>query len=284
MNVTYISSDGKSYPLTMSMRMRLKDANFHNYSWMADASARQYGERIDAWRKEAAKYPATIAFRGTHQQRREKVDDFHSSIERDCYYNSPGKLVWGEWYARCFVISSSTYPADFDMATTINDVEIYCPYPFWVSEQYIDIAPTSETVLRATDKQYNAHYGYPYSYMATAGTSRQIFIDHYAPCDFRAVLYGAQSTMNVIIGNVHLIVNHAIPEGGYMVVDTRQDIPADKHCYLVAGGTETNCFNDRDPQATLLDKVEPGSVTVTYNRHSRLELTIYRERSEPAWR
>lgn len=284
MNVTYISSDGKSYPLTVSMRMRLKDANFHSYAWMASATARQYGDRITLWRKEAAKYDATIVFRGTHAQRKAKIDDFHTSIERDCFYNSPGKLVWGGWYIYCFVISSSTYPADNDLCSTANDVEIYCPYPFWIAEQYINVDPTGGASLLSTDKRYDPEYQYTYSYMAVNDTSRQIYIDHYAPCDFRAVLYGPQDNFNVSIGNVHLLVNHAIPAGGYMVVDTRQDIPADKHCYLVAGGTETNCFNDRNPTTTLLDKVEPGSVVVTYNRHTRLELTIYRERSEPAWK
>lgn len=283
MNVTYISSNGKEYPLTMSMRMRLKDANFHTYAWMADATARRYGDRIDTWRKEAAKYSASIAFRGTHAQRRTKIDDFHSSIERDCFYNSPGKLIWGDWYIHCFIVSSSTYPADFDMVTTVNDVEIYCPYPFWIAEQSISIGKIEQTTPLSTDKNYNPQYGYPYSYRVAHGTSKTVYIDHYAPCDFRAVLYGPQDNLNITIGNVHLLVNHAIPVGGYMVIDTRQDVPADKHCYLVAGGAETNCFNYRNPTTTLLDKVEPGTATVTYNRQTKLDLTIYRERSEPAW-
>ena len=151
------------------------------------------------------------------------------------------------------------------------------------SEQSYSIAAVEQTVRLETDKTYNTRYGYPYSYMAAYNTSKQIYIDHYAPCDFRIVLHGPQDNLNVTIGNVHLLVNHAIPETGYMVVDTRQDIPADKHCYLVAGGAETNCFNYRNPTTTLLEKVEPGRVKVTYNRRSRLDLTIYRERSEPAW-
>lgn len=283
MNVIYTSSDGKSYPLTVSFPMRLKTANFHSFAWKPEATSRRYGERVSLWGKDVAKYPASIVFRGTHAQRREALDEFHSSVERDVFYNTPGRLIWGGWYIACFVSSSETYPSENDLISTINDLEIYCPHPFWISEQDYSIAAVEQTVRLETDKTYNTRYGYPYSYMAAYNTSKQIYIDHYAPCDFRIALHGPQDNLNVTIGNVHLLVNHAIPETGYMVVDTRQDIPADKHCYLVAGGAETNCFNYRNPTTTLLEKVEPGRVKVTYNRRSRLDLTIYRERSEPAW-
>lgn len=284
MKVTYTSSNGKSYTLTSSMRMRLKTANFHDFAWKPDVTARRYGERVNLWGKEAGKYEATIAFRGTHAQRRVKIDEFHSSIERDVFYNTPGTLTWGGWYIYCFLSSSRLYTADFDIATTCNDVEIYCPNPFWIAEQSISIAPVQETVLKDTDKQYNTHYGYPYSYQVASNTSRRVVVDHYAPCDFKAVLHGPQDNANITISNAHVLVEHAIPAGAYMVIDTRQSTPADKHCYLVeADGTETNCFNFRDPTTTLLQKIEPGTITVTYNRQSQLDLTIYRERSEPSW-
>ena len=89
--------------------------------------------------------------------------------------------------------------------------------------------------------------------------------------------------MNVQIGNVHMIVVHTIPINGYMVVDTRDFISADKHCYIVSDGVETNCFNDRDPASPLLAKIDPGMHAVRYARDTRLELTIFRERSEPVW-
>lgn len=284
MNVVYTSSDGKSYPLTVDMSMRLKTANFHSYSWKPEVTARRIGERVDTWKKDAQKYPATIIFRGTHAHRKARLDEFHSSIERDVFYNSPGRITWGEWYAYCFINFSSTYPSESDLVSTVNEVEIYCPSSLWISEQSIGIASAEDIELLETDKQYNLTYGYPYSYMTVYNATKQIYIDHYAPCDFRAVLYGPQDNFNVTIGNVHLLVNYAIPAGGYMVVDTRESIPANKHCYLMtASGEEINCFNYRNPTTALLEKVEPGNVSVTYNRHSNLNLTIYRERSEPAW-
>ena len=283
MNVVYTSSNGKTFELTASMRMRLKDARFHTFAWQAEMTEKRFGSRVDKWKKESAVYPASFVFRGSAQERRQMLDAFHTAIERDMFYNSPGRLTWGDWYISCFIQSSETYPSEGSDTDTINDVEILCPSSLWISEQTIHIGPTNQIILRDTDKRYDPSYGYPYSYQANSGLSKMICIDHYAPCDFRAVLHGPQANVNITIGNVSLQVSHAIPESGYMVIDTREEIPADKHCYLVAGGVETNCFNDRNPECTLLDRVEPGNITVTYNRHSELDLTIYRRRGEPTW-
>ena len=176
MNVIYTSSDGKSYPLTLSFSLRLKTANFHNFAWKPEVTSRRYGERVSLWGKDVAKYPASIVFRGTHAQRREALDEFHSSVERDVFYNTPGRLTWGGWYIACFVSSSETYPSENDLISTINDLEIYCPHPFWISEQDYSIAPISSHALRPTDKQYNLQYGYTYSYQVTQNTSRQILL------------------------------------------------------------------------------------------------------------
>ena len=280
-NITYTSSDGNVYALTASMAMRLKTAKFHSFSWESEVSERTIGERVDRWKKKAAEYDVTVQFRGTLAKRREKLNAFHASIERDMVYNAPGRLTWGDSYISCFIRSSDVYPSDDHENITYNDLEIYCPSPMWIREQIITVDPI-EIVSGETDINYNPSYAYSYSYPSDPGFAT-IRVDHYAPCDFRAVLHGPSAGMNVQIGNVHMIVVHTIPVNGYMVVDTRDFIPADKHCYIVSDGVETNCFNDRDPASPLLTKIDPGMHTVRYTRDTRLELTIFRERSEPVW-
>jgi hypothetical protein len=48
-------------------------------------------------------------------------------------------------------------------------------------------------------------------------------------------------------------------------------------------GSITNCFDDRDPESYLLQKIKPGANTISYTRAYKIILTIYKERSEPAW-
>lgn len=283
-NITYTASNGAVFDLMASMAMRLKKAQFHTFEFTPDVTALQYGERVDRWRKGAASYPAQILFKGPKADRIAAIDAFHVAIERDMIYKTPGILTWGNSYISCYLRSSGTYPSDANDTETFNDVEIYCPSSAWITEQQIVIDPVEQTqVLRQTDIQYDPTYGYPYSYMQFQDTSKNIYVDHFAPCEFKAVLHGPVESVDIRIGQMALKVNRAVPVGGYMVIDTRESVDADKHCYLVTNGSERNCFNDRDPESSLLDRIEPGFNLVRYDRTTRLELTVFRERSEPAW-
>jgi hypothetical protein len=264
--------------------MRLKKAQFHTFEFTPDVTALQYGERVERWRKGAASYPAQILFKGTKADRIAAIDAFHVAIERDMIYKTPGILTWGNSYISCYLRSSGTYPSDANDTETFNDVEIYCPSSAWITEQHIVIDPVEQTqVLRPTDIQYDPTYGYPYSYMQLQGTSKNIYVDHFAPCDFKAVLYGPVSGVDIAIGSRLLKVDRAVPAGGHMVIDTRDSVDVDRHCYLVTAGGVQNCFNYRDPESSLLGRIDPGFNRVVYDRTTRLELTVFRERSEPEW-
>lgn len=283
-NIIYTASDGTAFDLMADMSMRLKTAQFHKFGYTADVAALQYGERVERWRKEAAVYSARILFKGTSAARMAALNAFHASVERDMIYKTPGVLTWGNSYISCYIRSSGTYPSDDNNYETYNDIEIYCPSPAWITEQTVVIDPIDQQqALRETDITYDQSYGYPYSYMMPLSTAKTIFVDHFAPCDFRAVLYGPVSDVDIAIGDRLLRVNHAVPAGGRMVIDTRDSADADRHCYLITGGNVQNCFNDRDPESSLLGRIEPGFNRVVYDRTTRLELTIFRERSEPAW-
>ena len=283
-NITYTASNGAVFDLMASMAMRLKKAQFHTFEFTPDVTALQYGERVERWRKGAASYPAQILFKGTKADRIAAIDAFHVAIERDMIYKTPGILTWGNSYISCYLRSSGTYPSDANDTETFNDVEIYCPSSAWITEQHIVIDPVEQTqVLRPTDIQYAPTYGYPYSYMQLQGTSKSIYVDHFAPCDFKAVLYGPVSGVDIAIGSRLLKVDRAVPAGGHMVIDTRDSVDVDRHCYLVTAGGVQNCFNYRDPESSLLGRIDPGFNRVVYDRTTRLELTVFRERSEPEW-
>ena len=283
-NITYTSSDGTEFDLMADMSFRLKKAQFHNFEFQPDVTALQFGERVERWRQGAATYAAQILFKGPRSARMAALDTFHKAIERDIICKSPGILTWGNSYISAYIRSSGTYPGESNDTETYNDVEIYCPSPAWITEQRIIIEPIEQQQsLRETDIQYAPSYGYDYSYMKFQDTSKNIYVDHFVPCDFKAALYGPVAAVDISMGNLSLKVNHAVPAGGRMVIDTRETVEADRHCYLEVNGQMRNCFNDRDPESTLLGKIEPGFNKVVYGRTTRLELTIYRERSEPGW-
>ena len=44
-----------------------------------------------------------------------------------------------------------------------------------------------------------------------------------------------------------------------------------------------NVFDYRKADSLLMQKIKPGIVPVSYSRTYRIDLTIYKRRSEPAW-
>lgn len=94
-NITYESSSGKRYDL-MADSLRIKEANFHSYSWMRDTAARRYGEKVSRFTKDAQEYQTTLYLTGT--DRAQRIKALHDVFERDIVTKKPGKLHWKDSY------------------------------------------------------------------------------------------------------------------------------------------------------------------------------------------
>lgn len=287
--ITYTSANGQTFDLRTFDGLKLETADFHKYGWTRNVTARQFGERLNYFMKKAQTYKCTILFNGSVQSRRLKIDEFHKAIEYDITHKTPGRIKWGLDYINCYITDSDTKPRDDGSAYTENDITIYCANPFWIEEVSTLILPTSQG-SRPTDKGYDKDrdvpnsYPYPYSY-AYAKNAVFIHVDHFAPSPFKLVVYGPATDVNInISGNIYK-VDHQILRNQYMVIDSRNDTPADRKCYLVSeSGIITNMFDYRDPAYELFKPVPEGDVVITFDRTHSAELTLYLERSEPRWK
>ena len=283
-DISYKSSDGTSYDLR-GTAPRIKNAAFHGFEWEADVTRRQYGDRVDSWAKKSVEYGMDLYIYGDLNTRRKWLNRFHSSIDADFFSGQPGVLTWGSSYIYCFIKASNTYPAERN-TYTVNELTIYCPDPFWIQEQSLTVHAAEETARRITDKGYGGYglsYGYPYSYRKVVSPPF-LKIDHYAECDFRLIAYGPAASVNVNIGGNQYAVDYPVASGEVMIIDTRSTQAADRHAYIVGtGGRMVNVFDYRKADSLLMQKIKPGIVPVSYSRTYRIDLTIYKRRSEPAW-
>ena len=88
-DITYEASSGKRYNL-MADTLRIKDANFHSYSWMRDTAARRYGEKVSRFTKDAQEYQTTLYITGL--DRNERIQAMHDDFERDIVTKTPAPL------------------------------------------------------------------------------------------------------------------------------------------------------------------------------------------------
>lgn len=194
----------------------------------------------------------------------------------------PGRLYINEWYIPCYFYGRETDRWQTDNIISCN-YKLLTDHPLWTAEQYINIKPISGTEETAEDSK-GYPYGYPYSY-ANVSKATNIKIDHYAESDFRMIIYGPTTSVNISINGHPYHVEYPIEDGEYMVIDSRSFLPPDERIYLVrSNGERINVFNYRDPVYSVFKKIPPGNITIYYSRNYGIDLTIFLERSEPKWK
>ena len=281
MILKYINSENKEFDLK-DARFRLKEGNFHNVSWKYSSITKRFGVAVKQFEKDPISFELTFAIKGPISKRKAMLNEIHGAMEVDKLNKIPGKIVWNDSYIEGYFISSSTYPAS-EGNGTINTTVFFAPVPFWIQEQLISIHPISG-VAAVSDKVLTKKYPYTYPYRyPVLQTETTVNVDHYTESDFQMKVYGPATSVHIYIAGHPYIVHYPIEAGEYMVIDSRP-VEMDKKLYVVkANGDTVNIFHYRDTENSVFKKIPPGQIKVDYPRSYGVDLTIFKERSEPLW-
>ena len=288
-NVTYETSGGERYDLQLlEMRynalgafsrrtVQIKDANFHSWEYSPETQDLAQGVKVSAMRKGAASYTAKLYVRGSYTDRRVTLDQYHRAFERDVRANHPGRLVWNdEWYIPAYVVASSTY-ADEGAMATINDIEIFCPYPFWLK----DVAFYCPAQAVTESEYLDYAYDYEYDYLKDATASAPIRNDGAGDAYAKITFYGTAANPWVRIAGKTYGVNYTIAYGETVTIDQRE-----KTVILTrSDGSVSSLFDYRTKAdgASVFDPIPVGNITAEWGGDYRVRVVVQNERSEPAW-
>ena len=290
-NVAYTSSNGVTFEFQME-KVKIRSANFHEWEYSPDVLERRFGERVLRFNKEAVVYSAQLYLYGTQQFRRERLMEMHTAFERDIRRIQPGRLTWGANYIDCFIISSSTYPTECEYYTA-NDIEIYCPDPFWIEaveyqfvkslegNALVGSAIVGESMIGNGNNSGYLDYPYDYSYdYASTGPGSQIVNnDSPSATPFKMVIYGPVANPYFYAGGKYYGVTTLVDVGEYLTIDSR-----DKTVIrTMIDGRKVNEFNNRSKQTSIFDPIPEGNVKIVWPATFGMTLTLLKERSEPVW-
>lgn len=276
-NVTYTASDGTVWPFQMERLIRIKTANFHNWTYTPDTLKRRFGVRVLRFGKAPAAYKTKLYFGGAVEDRKAWIDNFHTECERDIRKNSVGRLTWGKYYIECFIRASSTFPEERS-GYTANEVEVYAPYPFWIEPAIYNFYKSEGEEGQSEWLDYE--YGYNYDYSPRGAGAGYVMNNAPGDANFRITFYGPALNPYVYIGETRYAMNLTLSDNEYLVIDSTQ-----KTVILhMAGGTEVNAFNDRVKDDTsIFTPIPIGHQNVIWPGTFGMEILVYQERSEPAW-
>lgn len=276
--VYYLSGDGKQKIDLASYPYWLQTGDFLDYEKTYVESQGRIQEISNTLKE---RYLLLTVFGKNENEYYENLNTLHEIFEKDIANMTPGRLYFQKSYMQCYVFASQKTEWEDTDCMLDNEIKIVPAHPVWITEQTVSINPITQTV-DSNAKGYP--YSYPYSY-AQSDTATSIKIDHYAASDFQMRIYGPATSVNITIAGHVYHVDYPVEEGEYMVIDSRDFLPADQRLYLVRNnGQKINIFNYRDPVYSVFKKIPAGSITIDYNRLYGIDLTLFIERSEPKWK
>ena len=70
-------------------------------------------------------YTITLTLRGSLKERKETLDKMCDIFELDCINETPGTLYFGDYYIKCYIVSSNTSIANINTRTNV-ELGIFC--------------------------------------------------------------------------------------------------------------------------------------------------------------
>lgn len=266
----YTSSDGNSYNLKCD-KLRTRTASYHTYDWTPQSVSQRYGERVYRFDKPAVTYSTLISVFGTQDERRMQLNRLHSSFNHDIETMTPGRITHGEYYINCFVTASNTY---YENPFTQNELNIYCPYPFWKHDTEHKFKHTE--ILQYPYLDYPI--GYNYDYMAKLPGRGFISNTGERKANYTLTIYGAATNPKVVIDGIEVGAYTSLGSAEKLVVDTEQRTVIKKSLI------DSNQFNNRiKGNKSMFTPLPIGAVNILWNGELDFDLVVHEERSEPLW-
>ena len=278
----YTNSAGVSFDLLDIQNVKLKTAQLHKYEWKANGTAYKYGELLQTFTKDVQIFDAKFKVFGTARERMAKLNAFHDATEHDIMLMQSGKLIVDGYTIECYVIASDTAAPTDEALESTNDVQIYCPYPFWLKENKYEIQATgADQIIDGLDFPFDLPCD-----LGVSGYRRVIPFDASIPLDFRLVLYGVLTNPAIYI-NGHLYeVNVTVPQNSTLTISSIEKNDREKAVVLTyPSGTQTSVLYARNRDSYIFEPIKPqnGQVIVSTAQSMNFDLYLIEKRSEPKW-
>lgn len=272
MILKYINSEKKEIDLT-AFETQIYSGNFHNFEWNYDASDRQFGVSLQRFKKNPATYEMVISAR---KNTAETMTEVFEIFERDVVTQTAGRLYFNDHYLECFIIAQSTAPSDnfFGAEKTCT---VFAPYPFWIKEN--EHSFSIESVAQGNYLDYNLDYSYDYSPPETGAYVWKT--GHYAPSEYKLIIYGACTNPTITInGRVFNVYDTVVNENERIEIDSRNETIYK----ILQNGVKENLFQYRGKESgNIFTPIGGGDLTINWSGGFAFDLILYQERSEPKW-
>lgn len=195
-------------------------------------------------------------------------------FEKDVLAVKHGKFIIGDYYLKCFVTESKKADYLIHESYLKVTVKVSTDFPYWIKE-------TSSTFnygggVSGVDLDFKRDF--PYDYTSNL-LGKQLINTHFVAANFRINIYGACNEPRITIGGHDYEVFASIGANEYLTIDSVNKTIILTH----SDGTKENCFNLRNRDSYIFEKMQPGNLNVSASGSFKFDIVLLEERGEPKW-
>lgn len=271
-HATYINSAGDKIDFGKNGLYLGEEPALHSWSFSAEQENRQ----VTSLYQDVFCFDFTVQIiADTDEQANEIRNRLHDVLIVDAIYKKYGQLIYNGYTLKCWVVSSEH--SDYIDWQAFGEVKlkVMTDKPEWIkdiSQQY--------TAGEIQEESSGYDYVYDYEHDYEMVTHRNTFLNpSLFPSDFKLEIFGPVSVPQIYISGHLYSVDVVVEKEEYLTIDSkpRTVILTEKN------GRQRNCFNFRNRDSYLFEKIPVGENIIYFESAMQLRLTVYDKRGEPKW-
>lgn len=252
-------------------RMFVQTSDIHNFSWKVSSR----NDKISGFEKGIHSIPVSIIVKGsTEQECIQLCNRLFDVMEKDVLAVTPGKLLVGDYYLKCFAVESKKKEYRRVQGFMSIALKITTDTPYWIKE-----TTTSFGYDEGSEGTNFDFFGdYPLDYTSNM-LGKQLNNTGFTDTRFRIVIYGGCEAPGITIAGHLYEVETAVGDNEYLTIDS-----VNKKITLThADGTKENCFHLRNRDSYIFKEIPAGVSDVAAGGRFKFDIVLLEERSEPKW-
>lgn len=246
--------------------------DLRDFAW----SVTSKNDKISGFKKGIVKKTIPIIIKcNTEAEGFEMRNKLFEVFEKDVLAQKHGMFIIGDYYLKCYVTGSKKAEYLVTKKYMRIDLEVQTDYPEWIKET----TTAFRGIMDNDDVFLDYPYGFPIDYK-NSYTDTSINNTNFVASNFRIVFYGKVENPTIFIGGHEYSVAADVAAGEYLTIDSIA-----KTIILTRNnGEKVNCFNLRNKESYIFEKIQPGTHVVTMTAEGLyFDITLLEERSEPKW-
>lgn len=204
----------------------------------------------------------------------QKKNELFEVFEKDVLTRKHGKFIIGGYYLKCFVTESKKTSIMLRKGYMKVEVKVITDYPYWIKET----KTTFGYGIYSPGKNLDFNNDFAYDYTSNM-LGKELKNTGITPVNFKMIIYGSCENPTINIGGHIYSVNVKLAKDEYLIIDSITKKIIQKH----TDGSETNCFNLRNRESYVFEKIPVGVNLVSIVGDFKFDVTLLEERSEPKW-